>query len=289
MSEDKRILPLDSQILDAIQKCPFYTHLNFVRNFRPNKIIVPLERGDLGHTMLEVYYKLLQKGYEWNEAVERATELGREKYQSLEGLDLQTSEWLVKTFHQYAKYYQYDGIQIKGVEDSFSFIIYEDDELIVAYEGKIDLRCELPNVGETIFDHKFRQIKAEYIGLDNQLIGYSIATNSDFVFVNEVGLQKSYEPEKKFRRIMVPVGSGVKERWLKNTVMWAKQLDHYIQSNVWPQAHTKTPPQGLSQCLSCQYNQICNSENDEEMVRKIEDYFRMGERWSAHKEEVVNG
>jgi phage tail sheath gpL-like len=66
--------------------------------------------------------------------------------------------------------------------------------------------------------------------------------------------------------------------------MWAKILDHSIQENIWPQSHLKTPPAGLTQCAKCQYNRICNSENDDEMARKIQDYFHIGERWSAHKE-----
>lgn len=286
---EKRILALDSQILDAIQKCPFYTFLNFVKNYRPNEVIAPMERGDLGHTLLEVYYKLLQKGFEWNDAVEQATIKGREHYQGLD-LDLETCEWVVKTFHEYTEYYKYDGIRVLGVEESFSFIIYEDDELVVVYEGKIDLHAEWPNLGVAIADHKWRQAKADYIGLDNQFIGYSVATNSNAVWVNEVGLQKSYPPEKKFRRVLVNIGQGVKDRWLKNTVMWAKILDHSMQSNTWPQSHLKTPPMGISQCVKCTYNRICNSENDEEMKRKIEDHFHIGERWSPHKEEsLTNG
>jgi len=288
---EKRILALDSQLLDAIQKCPFYTYLNFVKNYRPNEVIEPMQRGDLGHTMLEVYYKLIQKGYEWNEAVEKATEVGREHYQKL-SLDLQTSEWIVKTFRQYTEYYKHDGIKILGVENSFSFVIYEDDELIIVYEGKIDLIAEFPVLGKTVIDHKWRGQKVDYIGLDNQLLGYAVKEDVNLVYVNEVGLQKSdkYTPEVKFRRVAIPIGDGVKERWVKNTIMWAKILDHSMQSNVWPQSHLKVPPTGVTQCVKCTYNKICNSENDQEMKRKIEDHFHIGERWSAHRQEAeVNG
>lgn len=281
---DKRIIALDSQILDAIQKCPFYCYLHFVKNYRQDEKIAPLERGDLGHTLLEVYYKLLQKGFSWNDAVEQATAKGREHYQTLE-IDLTESEWVVKTFHQYTSYYQHDGIKVLGVEEPFSFVIYEDAEIVVLYEGKIDLHCTLPNIGATLYDHKWRQQKADYNPLDNQLIGYSIATNSNLVNINEVGLQRSYEPAKKFRRVPIPIGDGVKERWLKNTIYWAKILDYSIQSDVWPQSHLKTAPLGITQCAKCQYNRVCNSENDEEMARKIQDHFHLGDRWSVHKED----
>lgn len=277
---EKRILALDSQILDAIQKCPFYCYLNFVRNFRTNEKAMPLERGDLGHTILEEYYRSLQKGETWSQAVEKATVVGREHYQSL-NLELALSEWVISTFHQYAEYYKFDGNRVIGVEEPFSMIIYEDDELVILYEGKIDLQVEFPVLGISIMDHKWRAMKADYIGLDNQFIGYSVKVGSNLVYVNEVGLQKTYPPEKKFRRVPIPIGDGVKERWLQNTIMWAKILDHAIQNNVWPQSHLKVAPMGITQCQKCSYNRICNSENDEEMKRKIEDHFHIGSRWDV--------
>jgi hypothetical protein len=277
---EKRILALDSQILDAIQKCPFYCYLNFVKNWRPNEVAMPLERGDLGHTVLEAYYKLLQKGISWDDAVEQAANIGREHYQSLH-LDLQLSEWVIATFFEYAKYYKFDGIQVLGVEETFSLVLHEDDELVILYEGKIDLYAEFPILGPSIMDHKWRAMRADYIGLDNQFIGYAVKTNATLIYVNEVGLQKSYGPEKKFRRVPVNIGDGVKERWIKNTIMWAKILDHSIQNNVWPQSHLKTAPAGITQCGKCNYNRICNSENDTEMVRKIEDHFKVGKRWDV--------
>jgi len=284
-TKEKRILALDSQILDAIQKCPFYTYLNFLKNYRLNEVAAPLERGDLGHTLLEVYYKLLQKGYAWNDAVEQAAIVGREHYQKL-NLNLQESEWIIKNFYDYTEYYKHDGIKVLGVEESFSFIIHDSDELTVVYEGKIDLHADFPVLGPSVYDHKWRSRQAEYIGLDNQLIGYAIAINTGMVYINEVGLQKTYAPEKRFRRVAIPIGDGVKERWLKNTIFWAKILDNSIQDNVWPQSHLKTPPAGVSQCVACNYNKICSSANEEEMARKIEDNYHIGERWSAHKEEV---
>ena len=279
---EKRILALDSQILDAIQKCPFYCYLNFYRNYRTNDKIEPLERGDLGHTILEEYYKLLQAGIAWDEAVDKATEKGRNHYMTL-SLDFQVSEWVIKTFHQYSEYYRHDGIQILGIEETFSFVLYEDDELIVLYEGKIDLHAGFPNIGPTVLDHKFRAMKADYSPLDNQLIGYATSTNSNLAYINEVGLQKSYEPEKKFRRVPIFIGEGVKERWKKNTIMWAKILDHAIQNNVWPQSHLKTAPLGITQCVKCQDQVICNSETEEEMNRKIQDHFHQGEKWDVGK------
>jgi len=284
--QDKRILPIDSQILDAVQKCGFFTYLNFIKNWRPNETPAPIERGDLGHTILERYYRLIQKGTSWDDAVKFATEVGREHYQTL-NLDLQTAEWVVRSFHEYAQFYKHDGIKPLEVEESFSFVIYEDDDLIVVYEGKIDLFCEMPSIGKVIMDHKWRAMKADYSPLDNQLIGYAVRTGLNLVYVNEVGLQKSYEPEKKFRRVPLYIGAGVKEQWIKNTVQWAKILDYQIQNNIWPQSHLKVAPLGITQCIKCKYHSICNSENPEIQAMKIQNEFHIGDRWSPHKEEVA--
>jgi len=277
----KRILAIDSQELDAIQKCSFFTYLNFVQNYRENNKPPPLERGDLGHTMLEAYYKLLQSDATWEDAVEQSIEKGREHYRTL-SLDILESEWIVKTFQQYAEYYRHDSVKVFEVEKTFTFVLYEDEELIISYQGKIDLEASFPILGKTVLDHKFRAMKADYSPLDNQLIGYAIATDNLTVYINEVGLQRSYEPAKKFRRVPVIIGDGIKRRWIKNTIMWAKILDYNMQNNVWPQSHLKTAPAGITQCAKCQYERICNSENEEEMERKVKDYFHLGEKWDVN-------
>jgi len=283
---EKRILALDSQILDAIQKCNFYVFLAFLNNYRPNGDIKldgkphAMERGSLGHELLEVYYKLLQRGISWDRAVESAIIHGRDYYQKLQ-LDLSTSEWVITTFQQYAEYYQYDGLEVLGVEESFAMPIYEDEELILIYQGKIDLHCKMPNLGESCYDHKFRAMKANYTPLDNQLIGYSIKTGSNLLYVNEIGMQKSYEPKVKFRRIPIPIADGLKERWLKNTIQWGKILDHCIQTNTWPQSHLKVAPQGISQCEKCQFQRICKAGNDDEMGKIIREEFHIVAPWDV--------
>jgi len=282
MSEP-RILAIDSQQLDAIQKCPFYTYLSFVKNWRNNEGAMPLERGDLGHFLLENYYNLIKKEVPFNEAVEYCIAQGREHYQDYHVTDLVTLEWTIKTFVQYTDHYRNDGMFIHSVEQPFSIVIYESEELIILYQGKIDLEATLPLVGKVPIDHKWRAMKADYTPLDNQFIGYAVHTGADFVYVNEVGMQKSYEPAKKFRRLPLVIGEGVKERWIKNTIQWGKILDHCLQNDSWPQSHLKVAPMGISQCGKCSFQSICNSENNEVMKMKIENEFHLKTQWDVGK------
>ncbi len=284
MPANKRILAIDSQILSAIQSCGYKAFLQFMKNYRPNAVPEPLERGDLGHHILEHFYLYLAEHSvdAFDIAKEFAVEKGREHYQKM-NISIEECEWTISTFYQYADFWHYDGLEVIGVEDSFTMKLYEDDELILLYQGKIDLICKMPRIEITSFDHKWRKVKAEYIPLDNQMTGYAVYLNAPVNYINEVGLQTSKEPKDKFRRVPLNFGEGVKRRWIDNTIYWGKQLDWYIQNNTWPRQHTLVPPQGISQCRWCSFNTICLSDNENEMIEKLERLYHISERWDVSR------
>lgn len=279
MSEP-RIISLDSQILDAIQKCSFFTFLMFVKNYRLDETKDALERGSLGHHLLELYYQLIKRNEPFESILEFCAKEGREYYQKL-NIEAEESEMVINTFYQYAHHYRYDQMVVNKVEESFSLILEKTDDLIVVYQGKIDLDCNLPIIGNTVIDHKWRKMKADYSPLDNQFMGYALYKNINVMYVNEVGMQKSYEPAKKFRRVPISFTDGLKERWRKNTIQWARYLDFNLQTNNWPQSHLKTLPTGTTQCVKCEMNRICYSDNEEEMAEKIKRHFYITNEWDV--------
>lgn len=275
-SSDKRILAIDSTILTALQTCEFYTFLNFVKNYRPNEIKEPLERGDLGHKVAEKFYSCIKAGIDFETALDAASTIGREIYQEL-NIPIEICEWTINSFQRYARFYRYDGLQILEVEKAFILKIYENDELEIHYTGKVDIQAIIPSTGKAPVDHKFRTRKVNELILNNQLTGYAIATKSEVAMMNEIGLQKSLKDEERFRRTLLHFPKGFKERWLKNTVLWAKQLDDCLQDNRWKQT--------FSSCLKynkpCIFHKVCESENEEEMKRKIKEYYHEGEQWDV--------
>src|SRR5271170_4124252 len=53
---NQRILSIDSQILNSIQSCARKTKYSFEMNLKTPDKAEALERGDLMHKMLEIYY-----------------------------------------------------------------------------------------------------------------------------------------------------------------------------------------------------------------------------------------
>jgi hypothetical protein len=286
-TREKRILKVDSQLLTSFQKCEFYTFLSFVKDLRlKGDTPEPIEKGDLGHITLEAYYNALKKldvntEADFQAALSHAAEKGREHYQGL-SLDIDTSEYIINTFYLYANHYRYDGLTIIDVEKVFMLKIYEDEEIEIWYEGKIDLIADVPRVGIIPIDHKFRHRTTNETNLNNQFMGYAVALNCNLVIVNEVGLQTSKKPKDKFKRKFVPFTKGMKDRWLKNTIIWAKRIDEALQTNQWPMSMASTT-QGV-QCLKCQFNGICASDNEEAMVEKIKQEYYIKEHWDVSKE-----
>ena len=279
----QRILIIDSQELSAVQNCPFYYMLKFHKMFKKQgEVPMPLERGSLGHTILEEYYNCLKDGVSFEEALERASNLGRKTYVEMD-LDVEICEWTIASFYQYAHRWRYDGIKVIQVEKPEMFLLHEDDELQIWYATKIDLLAEFPLSGKGPVDHKWRGQKAEYNKLDNQFIGYAIATNSDIVYINEIGLQTGpkYTPEVKFRRVPLSYDAGIKERWKKNTIWWAKQIDWFTQNETFPQCHNTAGKQGVTKCAMCEFNIICSSSTEQEMNRKIVDMYQKNDRWDV--------
>lgn len=277
MTKEKRILVLDSTILNSVQKCGYYTFLSFVKHLRAAQTPEPFERGDLTHHILEHYYKTRKSGGNRKDATEFAVAKGREKYPSL-NMEVSACEWVIQSFYQYEERWANDGLKVLEVEKPFMMKIYEDDELICYYSGKIDLIAELPLIGVVPIDHKSRTRMNEETLLNNQFMGYAIHTDSNFVYVNEFGLQKTKTPEEKFRRIPLSYNDELKAHWLNDIVKhWVRTLDYYLQENVWPEQWNPYI------CKSCIFADVCKSGTDEEKARKLTLNYVESEPWDVTK------
>lgn len=274
---EKRIIVIDSTILNTLTACPYRTFLSFVKHLRALKTPEYFERGDLTHHILENYYVSLKNGAKIDEAKEFAAAKGREKYPSLD-MEVSNAEWILQSFELYVERYRNDGIKVIDVEKPFLMKVYEDDDLIAYYSGKIDLIAELPLIGVIPLDHKSRTRANEEVVLNNQFIGYAINQDSSFVYVNEFGLQKSKDPDERFRRIPLSFTDELKEHWLNHIVKyWVRQLDYYLQENVWPEIWNPY------QCRRCVFANVCRTGNMVERSRKLELEYKEGEPWDVTK------
>lgn len=244
-----------------------------------------LERGDLIHQVLDFYYRcIIRGGFEipihletcevhdpmmegpcsCNRAgkgivkaehgvyVEKAIEFGRYVASSMD-LEIEASEYFLNAARDYLDYQQCYNWKPLHSEEPFSIIFYEDETLRIVFEGKIDLIIEfMMNVTQMAWvDHKSIEKSYEPTPLDNQFMGYAyafkeIATKG---FVNQVGLQKTLPPEKKFKPKLITYQDTTLTEWRETVIYHVKLLEGYIRRNYFPMNH--------SACKFCGYKDIC--------------------------------
>src|SRR6266581_4152057 len=71
MTTHQQILSIDATILSTFQACARKAKYSFIDNLRPPQKAEGLERGDLVHKMLEIYYSLQIKNFDFNTPVWR--------------------------------------------------------------------------------------------------------------------------------------------------------------------------------------------------------------------------
>ncbi len=225
-----------------------------------------LERGDLIHQVLDYYYRCVIRGG-WIEKVgevetiiegqhgnyvEKAIDFGRYIAASMD-LEIEATEYFLTTARDYLDFQLTFNWKPLHSEEPFSVLFYEDETLRIIFEGKIDLIVEfMMNVTQIAWvDHKTLEKSYDPIPLDNQFMGYAhsfkeLATKG---FVNQVGLQKTLLPEKKFKPRLMTFNDSILEEWRETVIYHVKLLEGYIRANYFPMNH--------SACRFCQYKDIC--------------------------------
>jgi hypothetical protein len=181
---------------------------------------------------------------------------------------------VIYQFDAFVKHNRMDGVTILEVERPFIIELYKDDQFSVQYTGKIDRLTETPQFGIIPRDYKKAAQKRDPGRLSNQFMGYAIATNSDFTFVDQVGFQKTLPPDKRFIEYQLHYNKFQKEEWKKNTIWWAKQLAFFLETNTWPENRMS-----CHQFFSCDFIPICDATDEEVRQHLIKTKFVIGDDW----------
>lgn len=276
------IITMDSQILNSIQLCPRLVKLRFVEHLVPNIKADYFETGDLMHELLRIYYTQKKVGDPFNKCVDDALAVVP-LYTLKMNLSEEDVEETVYQFKEYTNHYRHESWRPLEIEQPFSKVMYNDNDLVIIYEGKIDLVVEA-NVPKLPVDHKTSKRRSETSSLSNQFLGYCWAVDSRNIVIDKIGYQKSLKPGERFER---PVISYTKERieeWVQNTINWAKMLYFHIESDHWPMNLTS-----CDKFAGCMYNKVC-ARDPEDRDRIILKEFKV-EKWEPTKsleKEVTN-
>jgi hypothetical protein len=275
----KLIIKLDSQILSSMGNCwqlYFYEH---VMNRRPLAKDIPLARGDAMHRMLAHYYQAKLDGKyigRENVVISESIQIGREASVDL-GLDPQIfMDEDLPSFKSYVLKYQYDGWEIQFVESPFSAVIYDSPELMIIWEGVVDLGVRDPKGIEYIVDHKTESRRSNPLLLSNQFEGYSYALKRPII-VNKIGFQTTLPDELKFRRYYFNYSEALISEWKDDAIRLVKEAVQRHKENLFPRNRT-----ACGRYFSgCNYTRVCSAEPEvrEHILRA---YFRLEAPWDPY-------
>ena len=296
----QKILSIDSQILNTFQSCARKAEYSFVDNLHPPEKEEALERGDLMHKMLEVYYSVQVDNFNHDTEVWRAIReagifdpektqvetfskkrdfaIGVGRFFSTKmNLPSDEVDETIFQFREYCNYYEHDSWHPLAVEEVGSKILYEDDNYKFIYNFKIDLVAEQGRVIAP-FDHKTAKRRQEPSSLSNQFIGYCYGLGLNNIVVNKIGFQKTLSPQQRFNRFILTIDNSRIKEWIENTVLWCARMIEAQERDSWPMNLTS-----CDKYSGCIFSSLCETD-PESRLYKIERDFKVGDQWDVAKE-----
>jgi len=293
----QKILSIDGTILNTYQACAQKAKYSFIDNLRPPDKEESLERGDLMHKMLEIYYSLQLDNFSFNTEVWRAiSESGIKapKDKSLQetrefairagqyfairmNLPAEEVDVVIYQFREYCIYYEYDSWHPLAVEEVGSKILYEDENYKLIYNFKIDLVAEKGLIIAP-FDHKTSKRREEPSSLSNQFIGYCYGLDLNNIVVNKIGFQKTLTPQQRFNRFILTIDDDRIKEWIDNTIHWCFKIIESETTNYWAKNFTS-----CDKYSGCIYSPLCEA-NPDGRENKIERDFKVETPWDVAKE-----
>jgi len=212
-----------------------------------------LSKGVLVHDGLKIYYRAIMDGSNRRTALDAMIEGLRMKALKSD-LEIPDSEEVVKTLTQYALYRMEDSLMPIAVEQPFSYILYEDDEIVILHEGIVDLVAADKMIKMAVVDHKSSSRNAYISSMSNQFKGYALAFQTPNIIVNKIGFQKTLPPDQKFVRSLLSYSDSVIEEWKQKAIRKMKRYASIIHDPMLMDEANETSCDKYSGCI---YRSVC--------------------------------
>lgn len=262
-----RIIKISPSGLNSIQSCFRYSYYHRVLGYDPPGENENFVRGNIIHSMLELYYNNVIAGKVLIENIKESITLLKELL-SKTNIDQEDKQAITNSAMEYFGFYANDLYKPLKVETPFSYELYEDENVKILLEGKLDLVTEREQGdGEKlsyVFDHKSRKKDSTPSLLQNQYQAYALATGIPNVVDNQFGLQTSKKPADKFKRRVYSYTKEQLDEFAEWSIYWVLMFDTAIQRNHFPPNYTS--------CYSCDFAGVCES-NKEFRQEKLERFF----------------
>jgi len=262
----------DATEIDTFCACPFKYYIRFVHN-KVEQVKNPyLDRGDLMHHGKEAYYNAIRLNLPWETAVDKGLREIRIRAAEVSDLSPDDITHNLNVFEENVKRWKHwdVSVRIDAVEEAFIFVLYEDEMFRIVCKGKIDLLFSNDRYIRCPMDTKTYERDYPVIRWRNQFMLYAIAVNSNFLFVDRVGMhkldgKKPKKAEEKHTRIPLSFDPLIKGQWKNNIIKWAMQLYDCHTNNDWPQNLVACTAYGKL----CVYLDICDTSGIENQKQKL--------------------
>lgn len=279
----KRYVRIDSQILSTLGRCSREAQLRFLENLEPMERRIAFDRGSQVHAAFQTYYGMLKEGFHFKDARDKALQdsLAFAMTTEIENPEVMRVQGIIEEYFEYRK----DETWIPlAVEQGFSQILYDSDELQILYEGRIDLIVENSQEMRFPVDHKTTSMRTQQTELQNQFMGYCWATGCKQFVINDIGLHKSrMKPDERFQRIVLSYNQTLLDEWQYSAIATIKQWVQAMEANIYQP--------NFANCQrrfgSCDFVKVCCAEPDFR-VEVIKREFNVRDEWDPLKRDYDN-
>lgn len=190
-------------------------------------------------------------------------------------------QYVLDTCDQYHRFWLGDHWVPLEVEVVKSEVLYSDDEIEVLWKAKLDLRMD-SNQGIYPVDHKTMKQLRDTNSMNNQFMGQCLVSNTQNVYINKIGFQKTLKPEEKFLR--KPIGYSMPRllEWQGETLpYYAKLLLMYAETGHWPPNFTSCE----GKYGNCPYYRNVCSADPSMRDFNLKKEFMVGPEWNPTNDE----
>lgn len=292
-AKQKVNIVLDASKIDLFETCP--ARYNFRHNLNKTLPLIhkakALDLGSLAHGGLEVYYKMLGEGVNYNDRMQaclmKIRELSASQESNVESDELQVLLAAIEQSCDYWRAEDENSLEVLAVEQAFAYTLFEDDSIRIIITGKIDLLVNFRGIGRNSsyeglpMDHKTFSRDSMLLRKSNQFINYCNAVKSNYIVINRIGLQKTLKADDKFKRLPLSYDPVYIQSWKDNLIkMILQEYIACVADQYWPEKPTSCNKFNRL----CEYYSICDSSGEDTKKMKLETEYIDGEVWDVTKE-----
>jgi len=252
-----------------------------------------LDSGGLAHEGLEVYFKMLKQEYRYQDRMDKCIERMRLVSSDPDQCNLNPEETkrVMQAVEESCHFWRFEDemMRIHEVERAFAYVLYEDEFIRIIISGKIDILVDIPPLGRNSgytnipVDHKTFSRDFEVLTLSNQFMNYCVATSSNYLYVNRIGLhdpeaKKPKPAEEKFLRVPMSYDNTILEDFKQNLI--AGILYEYL-----PCVAEQRWRMNFTSCFKfnrkCEYYDVCETSGAENKLSKLEQGFVIASPWDV--------